>query len=149
MKQLLLSILAILTISPLAHSQKHLEGRWEGMLIENEKSYILRLNIEREGNALNAEIHCITNDTTFTRTVSKGRLFTEDRSLYLIDFDFVYPDDPAENPVHIKRKYQLVYERDFNTITLNGYWQEKENINQKGRRLGKIRLKKILDKKRA
>ena len=149
MNRLSLLLIFFLGFLPLTNAQKHLEGRWEGNLIENGKSYILRLNIERVGNELSAEIHCITNDTTFTRTVSKGRLFTDDRSLYLIDFDFVYPDDPSSNPVHIKRKYQLVYERDFNTITLNGYWQEKENINKNDRRLGQIRLKKMVEKKRA
>ena len=134
MNRLPLLLISFISFLPLSNAQKHLEGRWEGKLIENGISYILKLNIERVGNELSAEIHCITNDTTFTRTVSKGRLFTDDRSLYLIDFDFVYPDDPNSNPVHIKRKYQLVYERDFNTITLNGYWQEKENINKRDKK---------------
>jgi hypothetical protein len=88
-----------------------------------------------------------TNDTTFTRTVAKGRLFS-DRSVYLEDFKIVFPDNPLEG-LHFEKQFQLQYLRDFNTISLNGYWQEQKNISKDYQKIGQIKLNKILSKKRA
>ena len=128
-------------------AQKHLQGRWEGSLIQDGKEYILKMDITRKGQRLQAEIYCITNDTTFTRTVAAGRLYS-DRSVYLEDFKIVFPDDPIEG-LHFEKQFQLLYARDFNTITLNGYWQEQKNVSKDYQKIGQIKLTKVLSKKRA
>jgi hypothetical protein len=147
MKSLFYIALIVSSFSLQGFGQKHLQGRWEGSLIQDGKEYILKMDINRKGHKLEAEIYCITNDTTFTRTVAKGRLYS-DRSVYLEDFKIVFPDDPVEG-LHFEKQFQLLYARDFNTITLNGYWQEQKNVSKDYQKIGQIRLSKIITKKRA
>ena len=147
MKILLYISILFATFIPKSKGQKHLAGRWEGSLVQEGKEYILKMDISRKGHKLKAEIYCITNDTTFTRTVAKGRLFS-DRSVYLEDFKIIFPDNPLEG-LHFEKQFQLQYLRDFNTISLNGYWQEQKNISKDYQKIGQIKLNKILSKKRA
>ena len=138
----------IFLLSPISsQAQKYLEGRWEGALVQHGKEYILKMDIKRNFNKVEAEIYCITNDTTFTRTVAKGRLYS-DRSVYLEDFKIVFPVDPKAG-IHFEKKFQLLYDRDFNTLTLDGYWQELGNISKVDQKIGQVRLKRIIDKRRA
>lgn len=147
MKYSLYILFFIAYVSTEVYSQKHLQGRWEGSLIQDGKEYILKMDITRKGQKIKAEVYCITNDTTFTRTVANGRLYS-DRSVYLEDIEIIFPSDPIEG-LHFEKQFQLLYERDFNTITLNGYWQEQKNVSKDYQKIGQIRLTKILNKKRA
>ena len=147
MRNTLLLAIILLLFPISSQAQKYLEGRWEGALVQHGKEYILKMDIKRSFSKVEAEIYCITNDTTFTRTVAKGRLYS-DRSVYLEDFKIVFPDDPKTG-IHFKKKFQLLYDRDFNTLTLDGYWQELGNISKVDQKIGQVRLKRIIDKRRA
>ena len=126
----------------MSFSQSYLEGVWRGDLLEEGQAFPLEARIKKVGhNLLEITFQCMVSDTTYTLTKATGKMY-DDFSIYIVDAETLFPGS-RKTDLHLIRNYQLEYNREFDNMTLSGYWQDKEkSASDQKRRMGKIHLKR-------
>lgn len=135
-----------LVFSWMLTGQRGLAGTWEGTIthggIYSEEGVRFELFLKKMGRKWIGRAVIHESDTTTVEMNLIGS-FYEDRSMYMIDTEFVpfEPDDPKPG---FFRKYQFLYHRSIEGNTLNGYWQDDfyGPLEIKMRR-GRVFLKKV------
>lgn len=130
----------------LLQAQKHLEGPWEGVLIDQGREYKVELQLRKEGRRLTAQTYLYLSDTTVIAMEANG-IWHDDRSLNLYENNWL-PSEAGQAEPPLSRTYQLLYRRSFGDFFLEGWWQEQgKRYNDPQRRLGRIYLKPVLPTK--
>lgn len=153
--KILSPVLFICLLFPLmlpAQKSGGLEGLWKGSMtlggLEDQRKVTFELYLTRENKKLVGKSYLyLSNDQVIEMEV-RGTLYG-DLSLYLQDREFI-PEPGSEEKAPYYRKYQLMYMPSIWNTRMEGYWQEvtPDYFSEK-RRLGRIKLKKIKDPKKA
>lgn len=155
MKKTLVTLLFCLVSLSFAFAQSGaLEGLWKGTMtlggLNSNEKVKFELFLKKENSKLIGRSYLYLNDGRVIEMEVKGTLYG-DLSLYLRESEFIpFPGLEGEEPPSFNRKYQLLYMPSIWNTKMEGFWQEitGESFNE-NRKLGRIKLKKMKDPKRA
>jgi hypothetical protein len=131
-----------------------LEGLWQGTMtlggLESKKKVKFELYLQKKKSKIVGRSYLHLSDTRIIEMEVQGTLYG-DLSIYLRESEFVpFPGTEEEKPPEFNRKYQLMYMPSIWNTKMEGFWQEitGESFSE-NRKLGRIKLKKLKDPKRA
>ena len=153
MKKIYFTLVLLLCVSLTVSAQSRLEGTWKGTMtiggLESNETVQMELYIQKKGAKLVGRSYITLKNKEVIEMEVKGSLYG-DLSLYLRETDFIPVPGQEENKPKFNRKYQLMYMPSIWDTKMEGYWQElTDHYFSEGRRLGKIKLKKMKDLKKA
>lgn len=146
MKQLLFLTLLFFSYTA-GYGQQHLPGLWTGTLTQGSETYRVELMIIRDRQIITGRSYIYLPNGEVTQSEIYGRLH-EDLSMNIYDRRVLYPEpEVRSDSLHFPRHFQLLYQRSFNDMELEGYWQDwHHSAGDPKRRQGRIKLLKKASK---
>lgn len=152
-KTLVTLLLCLISISFVVAQSGSLEGLWKGTMtldgLNSNKKVKFELFLKKEKSQIIGRSYLHLNDSRVIEMEVKGTLYN-DLSIYIRESEFIPFPGSEEAPPSFNRKYQLMYMPSIWNTKMEGFWQEitGESFSDK-RKLGRIKLKKMKDPKRA
>lgn len=131
--------------TPALFGQKYLDGLWEGTLTLKDRTYKFEILFKTLGKGrIKGKTYIYESEKDVIEADIKGR-FHKDRSMNLYDLEVNYAG-PSEWLDVFRKNYQLVVTRSVFGSTLEGYWQEQNQLpTGKKSKQGRIFLKRAAE----
>ena len=152
-KTLVTLILCAASVAFVFAQSAPLEGKWEGTMslggLNSNKKVKFELFLKKEKSNLIGRSYLHLDDNRVIEMEVKGTLYG-DLSIYLKESEYIPFPGSDDAPPSFNRKYQLLYMPSIWSTKMEGFWQEitGESFSD-NRKLGRIKLKKMKDPKRA
>lgn len=152
-KTLVTLLLCVVSLSYVLGQSAPLEGLWKGTMtldgLDSKKKVKFELFLKKEKSQLIGRSYLHLSDSRVIEMEVKGTLYG-DLSIYLKESEFIPFPGSDDAPPSFNRKYQLLYMPSIWNTKMEGFWQEiTGNSYSETRELGRIKLKKMKDPKRA
>ena len=126
-------------------AQTYLPGLWSGELTQGGETYKFELFIERKKQKLTGRTYIYLPDQTVV-TMEFNGLLHKDLSMNIYELKRIEPVE-GNDSIYFLRTFQLAYDRQFNSLKMTGYWQERHrSATDKKRRYGRVFLTRRTDK---
>ena len=153
MKRFAFTLIVFLSLSLTLQAQSRLEGTWKGTMtlhgLNSSEAVPFELYLQKKGAKLVGRSYIYLKDQPAIEMEVNGSLYG-DLSIYLKETDFIPMPGKEEEKPEFNRKYQLMYMPSIWDTRMEGFWQELTDHNfSENRRLGRIKLTKMKDRKKA